>query len=88
MLGIHNKDIRNYLQFLSRKISPIAQMTDVMSRLLEHSDPKILQLVSKSQPSKYCMECGATDHTIRSHSRLTSFPKIWYMTLVEEIIMD
>ena len=87
-LESNNKDIRNYLQFLSRKTSPIAQMTDVMSRLLERSDPRILQLVSKSQPRKYCTECGATDHTIRSHSRLTNLPKRWYMTLVEEILID
>ena len=87
-LESNNKDIRNYLQFLSRKISPVAQMTDVMSRLLERSDPKILQLLSKGQPSKYCTECGATDHTIRSHSRLTSLPKRWYMTLVEGILLD
>ena len=33
----NNKDILNYLKFLSRKINPVAQMTDVMSRLLERS---------------------------------------------------
>lgn len=38
-LEANNKDIRNYLQFLSRKISPVDQLTVVMSRLLEHSDP-------------------------------------------------
>ena len=33
----NNKDIWNYLKSLSRKINPVAQMTDVMSRLLERS---------------------------------------------------
>ena len=37
-LESNNKDIRNYLQFLSRKTSPVVQFTDVMSRLLECSD--------------------------------------------------
>ena len=87
-LESNNKDIRNYLQLLSRKISPIAQVTDVMSRLLERSDPYILQLSNKSQPKKYCTECGATDHTIRSHSRLTSQPKKWYISLVEDLFLD
>ena len=87
-LEANNKDIRNYLQFLSRKISPIAQVTDVMSRLLERSDPVILQLASKSQPQKYCTECGATDHTIRSHARLTNLPKKWYISLVEDVFLD
>ena len=87
-LEANNKDIRNYLQFLSRKVSPVAQVTDVMNRLLERSDPLINQLSSKSQPRKYCIECGATDHTIQSHSRLTNLPKKWYTSLVEEIFLD
>ena len=87
-LEANNKDIRNYLPFLSRKVSPVAQMTDVMSRLLERSDPQIHQLATKRQSKKYCTECGATDHTIRSHSRLTNLPKKWYTSLVEEMLLD
>ena len=79
---------QEYLQFLTRKISPIAQVTDVMSRLLELSDLDILQLASKSQPQKYCTECGATDHTIRSHARLFNLPKKWYISLVEDVFLD
>ena len=67
-LEANNKDIRNYLQFLSRKISPIDQLTDVMSRLLEQSDPMIYYSIIQSQAKKYCKECGGTGHTIRSHS--------------------
>ena len=87
-LEANNKDIRNYLQFLSRKVSPEAQVTDVMNRLLERSDPGILHLSMASQRKKYCTECGSTDHTIRSHSRLTSLPKKWYTSLVEDIFLD
>ena len=82
-LEANNKDIRNYLQFLSRKISPVDQLTDVMSRL-----PVITNLVTQCQPKKYCTECGATDHTIRSHSRLFNLPKKWYVSLVEDIFLD
>ena len=87
-LEANNKDIRNYLQFLSRKISPIAQLTDVMCRLLERSDPVICQLSARIQHPKYCTECGATDHTIRSHARLFNLPKKWYCSLVEDILLN
>ena len=87
-LEANNKDIRNYLQFLSRKTSPVNQLTDVMSRLLEHSDPMITYTITQCQSKKYCTECGATDHTIRSHSRLFNLPKKCYNTLVEDILLD
>ena len=87
-LEANNKDIRNYLQFLSLKISPVDQLTDVMTRLLERSYPVITNLVTQCQPKKYCTECGATDHTIRSHSQLYNLPKKWYVSLVEDIFLD
>ena len=37
-----NKHIRRYLETLSRKTSPVDQMSDVMNRLLERSDPFVL----------------------------------------------
>ena len=36
-LETNNKDIRNYLQFLSRKTDPLNQISDVMARLIERS---------------------------------------------------
>ena len=50
-LEANNKDIRNYIQFLSRKRDPVDQLTDVMVRLLERSDPAINNLVT-SVPAK------------------------------------
>ena len=87
-LEANSKDIRNYLQFLSRKTSPVDQFTDVMSRLLERSDPWITYSVTQCQPQNYCTVCSATDHTIRSHSRLFNLPKKWYTSLVEDIFLD
>ena len=87
-LESNNKDIRNYLQFLSRKTDPVLQLTDVMARLLERSDPVIQNLTTQFQPRKFCTECGADDHTIRSHSRLVGLPKRCYASLVEDIFLD
>ena len=87
-LESNNKDIRNYLQFLSRKTSPIEQITDVMCRLLERSDPGVVKQSSQWHPNKYCTECGANDHTIRSHVRLFNLPKKFYVSLVEDILLD
>ena len=74
-LEANNKDIRNYLQFLSRKTFPSAQLIEVMSRLLERSDPVICHLVTQNKSQKYCTECGSNDHTIRSYSLLFNLPK-------------
>ena len=87
-LEANNKDIRNYLQFLSRKTDPIQQLTDVMTRLLERSDPKIIQRGLQSQRKKYCTECGGIDHTIKSHARLFGKPKKLYDSIIEEIFLD
>ena len=87
-LESNNKDIRNYLQFLSRKTDPVLQLTDVMARLLERSDPVIHNITTQFQRRKYCTECGADDHTIRSHSRLVGLPKRWYASLIEDVFLD
>ena len=87
-LESNNKDIRNYLQFLSRKTDPIDQLTDVMARLLERSDPRINTLTASFKPKKYCTECGSSDHTIRSHARLFSSPMKWYNSLAENLFLD
>ena len=71
----NNKDVRNYLQFLSRKTDTVHQLTDVVARLLERSDPRIIQRGLQSQRKKYCTECGGNDHTIKSHARLFGSPK-------------
>ena len=79
-----NKDVRNYIRDRSRKCGPIEQLTDVIGRLLERSDPLIRNIILKCHAPKCCADCGSTDHTIRSHSRVTSLPKRSYDTYVEE----
>ena len=87
-LEANNKDIRNYLQFLSRKTDPVKQLTDVMARLLERTDPQIIQTGLQSQRKKYCTECGGTDHTIKSHARLFGNPKKLFDSIVEDMFLD
>ena len=63
-LESNNKDIRNYLSKFCRKTS---QLTDVIFRLLERSDPGILKIIRQQQSQKTCTECGSKEHTVRSH---------------------
>ena len=48
----NNKDIRNYLERFCRKTSMINQITDVMNRLLERSDPRISKQIIKQRSQK------------------------------------
>ena len=45
-LESNNKFVRRYLEQNARTCSPILQLTDAMTRLIERSDPGILQLVT------------------------------------------
>ena len=48
-LEANNKDIRNYLESFCRKTDPLEQLTDVMYRLLERSDPVVLKSISRQR---------------------------------------
>ena len=83
----NNKDIRNYLSKFCRKTNKVHQLTDVIFRLLERSDPGILKLIRFQQSQKKCTECGSKEHTIRSHGRKYSLPKGDYDSAVNDILM-
>ena len=51
------------------KCSPIDQLTNVITRLLERSDPFIRDIILKCHAPLSCTECGSTEPTIRSHSQ-------------------
>ena len=59
-----------------------------MARLLERSDPYIVHLTTKLRPAIYCSECGANDHTLRSHRRKSGEQKTEYYTAKEELFID
>ena len=86
-LEANNKDIRNYLESFCRKTDPLEQLTDVMYRLLERSDPVVLKSISRQRSRKKCTECGSREHTIRSHARKFNLPKGNYNTATEAILM-
>ena len=64
------KDIRNFMETQSRKFSKVEQLTDVMSRLLERSDPQIKEAIQNQRSSKRCSTCESDYHTVRSHQRI------------------
>ena len=66
-LEANNKDIRNYLEHLSRKCDSNKQIEDVHHRLLERSDPYLTHITSKYTGAKVCRICTASDHTVRTH---------------------
>ena len=66
-----NKFIRRYAELFSRKTSPLDQITDVMTRLLEKSDPYIVQRGMNYRPRKRsCVECGSTKHSTKQHEHI------------------
>ena len=62
-LESNNEFVRRYLERFSRKTSPIQQLTDTMSRLLERSDPEVLYLQRKMKKRIVCNICGLTHLT-------------------------
>ena len=66
-LEANNKDIRNYLEHLSRKCDSNQQLEDVHHRLLERSDPYLIHITSKYTGAKICRICKASDHTVCTH---------------------
>ena len=68
-LESNNKFIRRYLERFSRKISPVQQLADAISRLLESSDPEILhlqQIIKKRVTCRICEE----KHNTTNHKNL------------------
>lgn len=47
-----NKDVRNYREFLARKIGHIPNLTDVFNRLYIRSDPLLRHIIDESQSRK------------------------------------
>ena len=82
--------IRRYLEQFSRKTCPISQLTDVMNRLLECSNPLILhrkEIILQKMTDIICLECGSQRHTTtRQHAKVER-DKTWYDILMETFIM-
>ena len=83
----NNKIFEIILKGFVEKYSIINQVTGVMNRLLERSDPRISKKLSKNGQKKGCIECGLMDHTIRSHTRKYSLPRGNFDSEFNEIIL-
>ena len=66
-LEANNKNVRHFLEHLSRKSDSNQQLADVHHRILERSDPYLIFLTSKYRQTKQCSLCKQSDHTIRTH---------------------
>ena len=85
-LEANNKYIRRYLETLSRKTSPVDQLTDVHNRLLERSDPYIMTRKLLYRPPVACCVCGSTKHSTKTHSKATTLDN--YGLVVNDILID
>ena len=77
-LESNNKDIRKYLECLSRKYDSNYQIEDVHHRLVERSDPYLIHITSKYTGRKLCTVSKSTEHT---HYALTMCVSLQSMVL-------
>ena len=69
-LEANNKYVRRFLEQYSRKTSPQSQLEDILARLLERSDPYILERKLNFRPRKQsCVECGSAKHSTKRHTK-------------------
>ena len=85
-LEANNKYIRRYSELLSRKSSQIEQMTDVMGRLLERSDPLISTEKMKYRNNISCSICNSKKHSSRNHEKKIQLST--YDRIVNEVLID
>ena len=85
-LESNNKYIRKFLEDFSRKMCSVKQLTDVMNRLLERSDPCINWCRLKYNRTIECNTCGSSKHSTRGHQKALTFDE--YDTLVHDILID
>ena len=75
-LESNNKDLREWMEKMSRKTSCLDQLIDTMHRGLERSNPRIHSLFLSFKPDCICCLCGDPGHTIRSCSWRSVSPSL------------
>ena len=65
-LESNNKDLRRFMETLSRKFSGKLQLSDVITRALERSNPLIQDIILSFKKPLYCTLCHRDDHMRRS----------------------
>ena len=79
-LESNNKYVRRYLEQYAHTISPILQLTDAMSRLLEKSDPTIQYHQKEITNQVKCNKCELK-HKTKNHEK---YALISYQTVLNE----
>ena len=79
-LESNNKFVQRYLEQYARTSSPILQLTDAMCRLLERSDPGILQHQTEMKNQLKCVECGMK-HKTKNHQK---YAQLIHQTVLNE----
>ena len=83
----NNKYIRRFLELNSRKTSPNDQMTDVIGRLIERSEPYILERkLSYHGKPKSCTTCGSQKHSTKRHDKVNTLNE--YDELVNKLLFS
>ena len=86
-LEANNKFVRRFLEMNSRKTSPQDQLEDVMGRLLERSDPYLLERkLNFRSAKKPCSVCGSKEHSSRKHAESEIMDS--YSDLVDSVIVN
>ena len=62
-LESNNKFVRRYLQQYSRTTSPVLQLTDTLTRLLERSHPEVIEHQAKFHNKNLCAICSGRHKT-------------------------
>ena len=66
-LEANDKDVKHFLEHLSRKSDSNKKLEDVHHRIIERSDPYVCHITPKHCSNKICSMCKSNDSTIRSN---------------------
>ena len=78
---------RRYLELYTRKDSPVNQLIDVMGRMLEKTDPYIMERKLNYRPDKKsCGTCGSEKHSTKTHEKAVSLDT--YSSLGNTILIE
>ena len=72
-----NKFVRRYLNQFARTTAPIEQLTDVMNRLNERSNPEVVHRQKQLQKLLICDICGENTKLQTTTCLYRIFKKIW-----------
>ena len=70
-----NEHIQRYLEPLARRSSPVDKVTNIISQLLQRSNPIVLAKQTTITKKLTCLESKSHEHIIQGHSKTAMRPK-------------